>query len=56
MEPDFDIEKLVSNREEFNKIIYTPVGEAVEELKKRWEDKGLEEKVNKYIGETYLSQ
>lgn len=32
------IEKLVSDRKAFNDFVYTPVEEAVKELKRRWED------------------
>jgi hypothetical protein len=48
MSPDdnTDIDKLVSDREAFNKFVYTPVGKAIRELKKRCEDKELEKKIS----------
>lgn len=44
------IEELVSDRKKFNEIIYTPVNEAVAELKKRWTDKNLKERIEKKLG------
>lgn len=41
-----DIDKLVSDREAFNKFVYTPVGKAIRELKKRGEDKEFEKKIS----------
>lgn len=48
-----DLEKqikfLCENRKEFNKIVYTPIEEAINELEKRRVDKKLEKKVIEYL-------
>lgn len=46
---DVDIEELISDREKFNRFVYTPVEEAVEELEKRRQDKSLKEKVRSFL-------
>jgi hypothetical protein len=40
-----EIERLVSNREEFNRFIYTPLEEAVQELEKRQSDPELKTRI-----------
>ena len=49
MEENIDLDKLVADREAFNKFVYTPWEEAVKELKRRWNDKELEKKVCDYL-------
>lgn len=49
MKENPDIDYLLSNRDAFNDLIYTPVMEAVEELKKRWEDIELKDKISDYL-------
>ena len=44
-----DIEHIIKNREIFHKMIYTPLSEALIELKKRKEDKTLSEKINNIL-------
>ncbi len=44
-----DIKKLVMNHEEFSEFVYTPLLEAVYELKKRWKDEKLERQVHDYL-------
>ena len=48
MPPDIDIEKLVADRAAFNSLVYTSIDDAIEELKNRWEDKDLAQKILKY--------
>jgi hypothetical protein len=43
------IESLCNNKEEFDKFIYTPIEEAIEELEKRRKDKRLERKVAEFL-------
>lgn len=43
------IEDLVSNRDKFNEFVYTPLAQAVEELKNRWPDSNLEKAVTDYL-------
>lgn len=38
---DINIEELVKDRKKFNEFVYTPLDEAVEELKRRWEDSSI---------------
>jgi len=47
---NIDIEKLVADEKAFNEFIHTPLLEAIDELKNRWKDKGLEKKISKYLG------
>jgi hypothetical protein len=51
MGPDTDkqIENLVLNKENFNEFVYTPVHEAVEEIKRRRSDIKLKEKIDKFL-------
>lgn len=49
MEYQDRIEELVSDRKKFNEIVYTPVNEAIIELKERWEDTKLEKEVEKKL-------
>jgi hypothetical protein len=49
MDMNIDIDKLVSNREAFNKFVYTPLDEAVRELKKRQTNKQLKIKISKSL-------
>jgi hypothetical protein len=42
---NIDIDKLICDREAFNKFVYTPVNEAIRELKKRRGNKKLENKI-----------
>ncbi len=45
--PDtIDIEQLVTDRDAFNKFVYTPPEEAVAELQRRWKDETLEHDVS----------
>jgi hypothetical protein len=46
---NIDIGKLISDREAFNKFVYTPVDEAIKELKRRQGDKELEKKILKSL-------
>jgi hypothetical protein len=41
---------LVDHRTEFNELVYTPFGTAVEELKRRWNDEDLTKKVDDFLG------
>ena len=43
------IEFLCSNRDEFNRFVYTPAEEAIKELERRRNDKNLEKKVNELL-------
>ncbi|HUD01590.1 MAG TPA: hypothetical protein VMR37_04640 [Rhabdochlamydiaceae bacterium] len=47
---NINIDELVNDREKFNAFVYTPVEEAVTELKRRREDKALEKKVSELLG------
>jgi hypothetical protein len=49
MESQAKIEELIQDRDKFDKCIYTPLHEAVEELKRRHKDKQLEEAVSQYL-------
>lgn len=44
-----DFEKLVADRDAFNKTVYIPVEQAIVELEKRWKDKELEKKIKEYL-------
>ncbi|MBY0110460.1 hypothetical protein K2Y00_00415 [Patescibacteria group bacterium] len=46
-----DIEALVRNREAFDRFVYTPPDEAVEELMRRRKDEALDAKVTAWLGE-----
>jgi len=46
---NFDIDRLVSDKETFDKFVYTPLEEAVIEIKRRREDKALSKYVEKSI-------
>ncbi len=49
MTENVDIDHLISNREAFNKFVYTPLDEAVRELDERSKDKKLKEYVKKTL-------
>jgi hypothetical protein len=44
-----EIERLVSNREEFNKFVYTPLEVAIEELKNRRMDQSLQSSIEEKV-------
>lgn len=47
---EIDIEKLICNRDEFNSFVYTPLREALNELKNRENDKELSRKIAEILG------
>ena len=47
---NFDLENLVGDKAAYNKFIYTPLLEAVGELRRRWGDNELEKIVDEYLG------
>ncbi len=47
--PDFSIQEVLSDRELFNKTVYTLPLDALQELKERWKDTELEKKVLDYM-------
>ncbi len=47
---NIDIDELMSIRKKFDHFVYTPLDEALEELKKRREDKTLEQKILQALG------
>jgi hypothetical protein len=46
---NIDVDKLVSNREAFNKFVYTPLNEAMQELKKRQKNEELKNKISRSL-------
>lgn len=50
MNHEKEIEELVSSHEKFDKVVYTPLNEALEELGRRWEDVDLRKSVSEYLG------
>src|SRR3990167_2795493 len=46
---EVDIDALVADRQVFSEFVYTPVKEAVEELKRRREDKKLGDTISEFL-------
>ncbi len=47
--PEIDINEVLSNENNFCDLVYTPIGEAINELQNRWEDRFLAKKVDSYL-------
>jgi hypothetical protein len=47
--PSEDVDSLIADEHRFRDFIYTPLEEAVGELRRRWEDKELEQRVHSLI-------
>jgi hypothetical protein len=46
---EVDIDTLVADRQAFSEFVYTPVNEAIAELKRRREDKKLGERISEFL-------